>query len=395
MELEQLNESIENLVWQWANPGNALEKEVIGLQTIFDSIPALVFCKDTNNTIIRVNQYFTEQTGLRKEELEGQTVFEVCHIEKLATKNWDDDKEILKTGKPKRDIIEPLITDNRRWLSTSKTPIYDKKGEPVGIAGFSFEITGQKKVEKEVLQLRKELAHSNRVTIMGELAASVVHEINQPLSAIRNNAQAALHLLQNPQTNMPDLKEILFDIIADNKRASDVILRVRDLYKKQDHKKVLLDLNELVQEVFAFLKNETITRNVSLKLLPDKTIPLVTADRVQLQQVIMNFILNSTEAMEEIMPIKREIAVSIHRAGEEKIGLSIRDYGRGIDKKNLLRIFEPFFTTKPGGIGMGLSISRSIIEDHGGEVWAENNENGGASFHFTIQVMGGEENGVS
>lgn len=245
------------------------------------------------------------------------------------------------------------------------------------------DISERMRAEEDRILLRQELAHLDRVMVLGELAASLAHEINQPLTAILSNAQAAQRFLTRGKPDYNEMREILADIISDDKRAGEVIRRLRSLYKKKPLDLTPLDINRVVKEAVSLVKREIIYRGISLDLELAST-PTVLGDRVHLHQVVLNMILNAAEAMRNIDIGSRRLIIATARVNEKEVRVSIRDRGPGVDEENLNRIFKPFFTTKQGGMGMGLSISRSIIETHGGRFWAENNPDEGATFHFTV-----------
>lgn len=246
------------------------------------------------------------------------------------------------------------------------------------------EIAQREQAEMASYRLRQQLTHVTRVATMGELAASLAHEINQPLTAILSNAQATLRFLDTDTPDLHEVRDALVDIIEDDKRASGVIQRLRSLLKKGEVKQKVLDINEVVQEVVTLLKSEVAGRGVSmsLELLPE--LPAVCGDRIGLQQVVMNLILNACEAMTDMEPDSRKLVIQLSSDQSENVIIAVRDSGPGLDEKNLNQIFEPFYTTKPAGMGMGLSISRSIIETHGGRLWGVNNPDRGATFYFTV-----------
>jgi len=244
----------------------------------------------------------------------------------------------------------------------------------------------RKQGELEAQRLRQDLAHIGRVSALGELTASLAHELNQPLTAILANAQAAERLLAADVLNLEEIREILKDIVDDDKRAGDVIRRLRALLKKGDVECVSLDLNEIASEVAWLVRNDALTRNVSMSLELVPGLPRVRGDRVQLQQVVLNLVLNGLEAMREPCARNRTLVIRTARDGAAAVRLAVQDSGIGIDEANADRMFQPFHTTKAQGLGMGLAITRTIIDAHGGRLGAANNMHGGATFHFTLPV---------
>jgi len=244
----------------------------------------------------------------------------------------------------------------------------------------------RKQTELEAQRLRQDLTHIGRVSALGELTASLAHELSQPLTAILYNAQTAERLLAADVVDPAKLREIVSDIIADDKRAGDVISRLRTLLKKGDPEFVPLDLNEIVGEVAWLMRSDAIVRNLPLilELAPD--LPNVRGDRVQLQQVVLNLVLNGLEAMREPHAGQRTLVIRTSRDGAAAVRVEIQDAGPGIDAKDLDRMFEPLYTTKAEGLGMGLAIVRTIVDAHGGGLGAVNNAQGGATVHFTLPV---------
>jgi signal transduction histidine kinase len=242
----------------------------------------------------------------------------------------------------------------------------------------------RRQVDIEAQRLRQELAHIGRVSAMGELTASLAHELNQPLTAILNNAQVAQRFLAADVVDVVEMGEILNDIVADNKRAADVIRRLRLLLKKGDLEYVSLDLNELVTEVAQLVMSDAAIRNVAMRLDTATGLPRVSGDRVQLQQVVLNLVLNGLDAMRDAGALDGSLAIRTLSAGEGLVGVTVQDAGPGIAEKNADRIFDALFTTKAEGIGMGLAIARTIVDAHGGRLTATNNADGGATFRFTL-----------
>ena len=297
-------------------------------------------------------------------------------------------QKVFQTGNPGEYEIKsrgPL--DTFSWYSTHLSPI-KLNGEINAVLLITRDITDRKRIEDEIRRNREELAHVMRVATLGELSASLAHEINQPLTAILSNAQAAQRFLNSDKPDLEEVRDILADIILDDKRAGEVIRRLRALFRNAELEKKGLDVNRLIDDTLAIIKSETIMRNVSIKMESNKILHPVIGDQIQLQQVILNLVMNASEAMAALEGDSRKVIITLEREDEKSVKITIRDFGIGIDENKIDRIFEPFYTTKREGIGMGLSISKSIIEAHGGRLWAENNPDGGATFHFTLPIFG-------
>jgi two-component system, LuxR family, sensor kinase FixL len=250
------------------------------------------------------------------------------------------------------------------------------------------DVTERRRVELDAQQTREELAHFTRVSTIGELTASLAHELNQPLSGILANARAAQRFLAVPSPNLAEVRECLADIVGDNRRATDVIRRLRELLRKGTVRPVLLDVNVVVGEVVKLLGSDAIMRDVSIVVDLERRLPLVTADRVQLQQVLLNLLLNAMDAMKVSNGHARVATVRTSEDNDHAVHLTVHDTGPGLEAGTESTIFEPFYTTKADGMGMGLSIARSIVVANGGRIWAVNDPNGGTTLHVTLPATG-------
>jgi C4-dicarboxylate-specific signal transduction histidine kinase len=242
----------------------------------------------------------------------------------------------------------------------------------------------RKRAEETLRKSQAELAHVTRLMTMGEMAASIAHEINQPLAAVVNNASACVRWLAGDSPNLEEAREAAQRIIRDGNRASEVIRRIRAFLRKSDTEKTRLDLNKTIQEAIILTRKEAQGSDVTLRTDLDGDLPKVLGDRVQLQQVILNLVMNGIEAMASVTDRPRELVIGVRQHETDKVLVYVRDSGVGLDRQNGDCIFDAFYTTKPNGMGMGLAISRSIVEDHGGCLWAAANEGPGATFQFTI-----------
>jgi signal transduction histidine kinase/GAF domain-containing protein len=261
-------------------------------------------------------------------------------------------------------------------------------GKPLRMRGVSLDITERRQAELEAARQRTDLAHAARVTIVGELTASIAHEINQPLGAILSNAETAVILLESKQPQLAEVRQILAEIRQDDLRASEVIRRLRELLRKHELELKLIDLNAVTSNVLRLVDAETRRRGVEIKKQFADTLPVVRGDVIHLQQVLLNLILNGMEAMSESSESNRRLTMRTGYDGKGNVEVAVEDSGPGISPDHLPRLFDSFFTTKTHGMGLGLSIVRSIVEAHGGRIWAENNSSGGACFRFTLPVNG-------
>jgi PAS domain S-box-containing protein len=270
------------------------------------------------------------------------------------------------------------------WIGIVGRVQHTASGTPSRMRGVCIDITARKQAEREAHQRRDELTHISRVAMLGELSASTAHELNQPLTAILSNAQAALRFLDRDVADVDEVREIIKDIVADDQRAAEVIKRLRALFRRDAARHESLDVNQIARDALRLAHGDIVTRDVSVTLDLVSGLPAVVGDRVQLQQVLLNLILNACDAVADNAPGDRDVTVRTERADGAGVQISVRDRGHGIEAKQLERVFEPFVTTKAQGIGLGLSISRSIVVAHGGRLWAEND--GDRGMCFTIEL---------
>jgi PAS domain S-box-containing protein len=332
------------------------------------------------------NRAYLTYRGLEREKLEGRLVPELLHAEvweRIAKEKMD---EALQGKVVKYEIRYDYPKLGKKDLSVSYFPIEGPSGIDRVVCVLQ-DITDRKQAEEELRKAQAELAHVSRVTTLGELTASIAHEVNQPLAAIVTNGQASLRLLSRSKPDIDEARAALESMISDSLRASKVIKRIRALLKKTEPAKSTLSLNAAIREVIAIINEELKKNQISLvtELAPD--LPLVIADRIQLQQVMLNLILNSNEAMSAPGWQTRELLLRSEQTGPDWVQVTVKDTGIGLGSNDHERVFDAFFTGKEGGLGLGLSISRTIIEDHGGRLWAMPNEGLGASFQFRLPTV--------
>ncbi len=257
-------------------------------------------------------------------------------------------------------------------------------GEPCRISVIR-DVTKQRRAERELLDQRQQMAHLMRVALLGQLSGALAHELNQPLTAILSNAQAAQRFLKSDSVDLVEMRAILDDIVDDDKRAGEVIQRLRSLLKRGEAQFQKININEVVAETLKLAQGDLIARNVVVATSFADRIAVVRGDRVQLQQVFLNLIINAADAMVAIAPDDRRMTITTKDLVDQ-VNVSVADQGHGIAADRMSRLFEPFFTTKEHGLGLGLSISRSIVAAHSGRLWAENNLDRGATLHLTLPV---------
>jgi C4-dicarboxylate-specific signal transduction histidine kinase len=304
---------------------------------------------------------------------------------------WRLHRAMLDAHRPFRDFVYSTVVGMGSviYVKTSGKPFFDAKGNFRGYRGVSADITATIRADHAEQALREAqagLAHVTRVTTLGEMTASIAHEVNQPLAAVVANAEACLGWLNRETPDLDAARRSVEWIINDGDRASEVIRRVRALVNKTDIKKVPLDVNDVVGEVMTLVQRELIGQRVSLRTELATALPMILGDRVQLQQVIINLVMNGIEAMQSVMDRPRELVVRSLQDETHQVLVSVTDCGVGISAENADRLFNAFFTTKSGGMGMGLSVCRSIVEAHGGRLSAFGNVGRGATFQFVLPL---------
>jgi len=341
--------------------------------------------------------YLSEQVrafGFHESELLERRRVDGAADAAAEPQKWREHMATLERHEPFRDFVYQRRRPDGtlRIVSASGKPVFDSEGRFTGYRGVARDITELRRAE-EMLRDREqrirdaqlELARVTRVTTLGELTASIAHEINQPLAAIVADANASLNWLAPPDPDVDRVRDSLDAIIKDGHRAGEVIQRIRQLTTKGEIQKGAVDVNGVIRDVMPLLRSELQRHRVAAQVDLAEALPPVLADPVQLQQVIINLLVNAVEAMASIDDRPREIV--IRSRFDEEVIVSVRDAGVGIDPGAVDQLFSAFFSTKPGGMGMGLSISRSIIEAHGGRFWATPNADHGASFHFTLPAL--------
>ena len=317
----------------------------------------------------------------------GKTRWEVPYLEPDA-EAWRKHRETLEAHLPFRDfeLARPAADGGKRYISASGLPVFDKAGRFIGYRGVARHITERKRAEEARRDMQMQLAHANRVATMGQLSASITHEVNQPITAAVTYALAARRWLSAEPPNFHEVDDALSLIVKEGTRAGEVVARIRALIKKVPARKDAVAINNAILEIIALTRTEAANNSVSVRTQLAEGLPRVQGDRVQLQQVLLNLIINAIEAMREVGEEERELLIST-RNEPDGVSVEVRDSGPGFAPAALERVFEAFYTTKPGGLGLGLSICRSIIEAHNGRLWASANLPRGASFQFALPAI--------
>jgi PAS domain S-box-containing protein len=360
-----------------------------------EASPTAIVMINSQGEIVLVNTLTERLLGYPREELIGQSVQILL-------------PERLRAGLPAH--LAAFFAAPQTWATGAGRNLFARRKDgseflveiglnpistPEGTLALTaiVDITERKRVEVELQRHREELAHVTRVSTVGELTTSVAHELNQPLGAILSNAEAAEMLLMAQPPALDEVREILADIRKDDQRASEVIGRMRTLLRKQELAPKSIEINKAVEEVLRLLSIDASTRRVAMKFEKTASLPRVWCDPVHFQQVVLNLVLNGMEAMAGLPEEKRQVVVRTGPGDNGTVKIAVADSGPGIPVDRLPKLFEPFFTTKKEGMGMGLSIARTIVEAHHGQIWAENNSEAGATFYFTVLVDGGRDEG--
>jgi len=331
----------------------------------------------------------------RARALFGFSAAETLSMDNFVNALHPDDREIrrlaiehaLATGDDYEvEFRVPLTEGRSRWISSRGRVERGANGEPLGIRGVVLDVSARRDAEVELQMLHSQLAHASRVSMLGQLASALAHELSQPLGAILRNTEAAELFLQHDSPDLGELREILGDIRQDNQRAADVIQRMRALLKHQEFNSRALSLRGVLDNVSRLIRNEAFTRRTQVEFDGSIEPSVVMGDSVQLQQVLLNLVINAMDAVNDLPVEGRKVTVRTQQRGEGEIEVAVTDSGPGIAPQSLARLFEPFFTTKPGGLGIGLTISRTIIEAHGGRIWAESGAGEGATFRFALPL---------
>ena len=357
-------------------------------RAVFENNPTMYFMVDTAGIILAVNPFGAAQLGYTIDEVVGRDVGKVF----VEADRKEAEREIARCLDQFGQSIGWELRKQRKdgsviWVRETARAVL-RANDPVVLIACQ-DITEQKHAEEKLRQAQANLARVNRVMILGEMTASIAHEVNQPLTGVVAHAGSCLRWLAAEPPNLEEARQTLEFIIRDANRAEKVIDRIRALVKKVPPRQDRVDIKEVIVETIALTRAELQKNGVELRTHLSSDLPIVPADRVQLQQVILNLIVNAIDAMSGVDDRRRELVLKSGRSGANHVFVEVRDSGRGVDPANVARLFDSFYTNKPGGIGMGLSICRSIVEAHGGELWTTPHKPHGAVFRFTLPLEEG------
>jgi PAS domain S-box-containing protein len=370
----------------------ALRERESRIRRLVDANIIGIFIFDLEGRIVEANDAFLQLVGYDREDVVAGRL----HWTELTPPEWLDRHERAVTELKRIGTVQPyereyFRKDGNRVPALIGSVAFDEQRDQ-GVA-FVLDLTERKRAEAEAREseqkyrkMQMELAHVTRVTTLGEMTASIAHEVNQPLAAIVNAAAACLRWLDRGTPNLDEARSAVEWITKETNRASEVIRRIRALAKKTEIEKLPLDVNDVAREVISLEQRELVSNHVSLQMELASALPPILGDQVQLQQVMINLVMNGIEAMQSVTDRPRELVIRSRQDGTQQVLVSVTDCGVGISAEDAGRLFDAFFTTKSGGMGMGLSICRSIVEAHGGRLWATATVPHGATFQFTLPV---------
>jgi PAS domain S-box-containing protein len=357
-----------------------IQKAAEEWQSTFDSVQEQVMILDKDFRVTRVNAPALSFLGLPLEGILGKHCFALMHETNKPADLCPVPRMMETKMHEERELYDEKTNS---WFQVSVAPILDNQGQITRVVHAIRDLTQHKKAEAEAFNARRELLRTERLLRMGELTASLAHELNQPLTSILSNARAALRFLEAGRLETDQLREILEDIARDDKRAGDIIRSLRSMIKPEEGDQEIISMNDVLTEVSTLFHSEAIIRNIGIEMDCANLLSLVSINKIQIQQVLINLMMNAAESMLDALDV-RKIVLQTRAIDGGAVQVAVRDFGPGVEEEDLGKLFEPFFTTKRSGLGMGLSLSRSIIEAHGGHVWVKNNPDRGATFYFDL-----------
>jgi len=371
--------------WLGSSRREAEERQQAHLDELFAQTPEALLLVDLDYRVLRANFQFTHIFGYKFEEIRNRTVADWLVPEGMKEEAMDQRRRLADGLNVNFETIRQRKDGSRVNVSEISFPVI-ANGKTIGYYTIFRDITEDRRAQERLQKAQSELAHLSRMTTMGELASSIAHEINQPIGAIATNADAAVRWIAQSPPNMEGARESLDYIVRDANRAAQVIERIRSLLRKGPTPMGYLDLNEVIREVLALTRFETNRRGAVISIALANPLPPVIGDRVGLHQVLLNLIMNSLDAMDGINDRARQLHISSNVEGANVV-INVEDTGQGLNAEDCDRIFDPFFTTKRSGIGMGLTISRSIVESHKGKLWASTGNASGSVMHISLPVV--------
>ena len=380
MTYELVNEAL--LASKYARTIEASERR---WRSLLENVPLLVAGVDRSGRIDYANPYFVEVSGYPQDQLTGRELTDLLPEEDRRSVAGRFSQSMQGALPDRTETVLLTRQGGQRQIVWSNVLLTDEDGELAGMLSIGADVTEGRKAQLELRQTQRQMEQLTRANVLGELASALAHELNQPLTGILSNAQAGRRLLASPMPDLAEVRAIVDDIIDDDKRASEVIRRMRSMLRTGKVAKERFTIDAAIADVVELARGEVAAAGVQLRFSVQSALPLVEAGRVEVQQVVMNLLFNAVRAVKGNPEGKREIEIAA-RLETDAVLVVLRDNGPGIPAERLRKIFEPYFSTSALGMGMGLAISRRIVEAHGGKIWAENRASGGAEFCFTIPV---------
>jgi len=371
----------------------ALREERNMAQKYLDIAGVIFVAINTRGEVTLINKRGCEILGYDEAEIVGKNWFDNFLPKRLREEVKAVFKELI-VGKTEsvEYFKNPVRTKNgsERIIAWHNTILCDESGNIAGTLAFGEDITECKQAEKQIWQARVQLEHTSRLVTVGEMASGLAHELNQPLCAIQNYAGGCRQMIRRKAANSTKLTDAVDQIARQAERAGDIIRRIKTLVSKCEPKRSAVSINDIVREVVSLEKSEAYQKNIIVETKLAENMPLILADKVEIEQVLLNLVRNGFEAMSGTVIDRRQLTIQTSMIGDDAIEVAVRDTGKGLSKEDVEKIFDFFFTTKPTGLGIGLSLSRTIIEAHGGSIWAEPNPDCGTIFRFTLPLKGAE-----
>ncbi len=382
---EELDRRVVLRTRELASALEQLHASELSLRRMTETIPGMLWSATPDGMIDYCNGRLLEYSGFAPHEVTGTNWIKLLHPDDVprTMRVW---LECVQSGAPYRVEVRTFFAAERtyRWCVTDALPLFDEQGNILKWYGTVVDMHDWKQAQEELRATQGELAHMARVMTLGELTASIAHELNQPLAGIVTNSNTCLRMLAGEPPNVAGANETVRRTIRDANRASDVIKRLRALFAKKEIAAEAVDLNEATREVLALCNADLERNQVAPRLELARDLPLVSGDRVQLQQVILNLIGNASDAMASVQDRPRELLIRTEIESADSVRLTVQDNGVGFSVQDAERMFVAFYTTKTGGMGIGLSVSRSIIQSHHGQLWATPNSDHGSAFAFRV-----------
>ena len=374
--LNSVNKKLKREIEEHKHAEAALKSSEEKYRSLVESTQDSIYLVDKDCNYLFMNSKHRNRLGLSSSDTD-HSAYAAFHTKKETAVFRKMVQKVFETGKS--FSYQHHSSKKRNYFVRTLSPVLE--GETVkAVSVVSKDVTVQRQAEREAHRNRLQLAHLERAATLGELAASLAHELSQPLTAILSNAQAAVRFIQRDPPEINEVLDIIQDIITEDRRAGEFIQHLRAFFKRGELDKKSLNINSLINDVVSLFKSEAVFRHILIETALDPKLPAVPVNEIHVQQVILNLILNASESMLEVNDRPKRVVISTMRENAACLKIGVRDAGKGFDPTNHAALFKPYFTTKKDGMGMGLAICRSIVEAHGGKIWAENNPDRGATF---------------